>query len=183
MDQKFASTQNFPTPTMLESIEYMDADDELGLIFNHLKQNTGHLGDIDRGRIKFLYGNKPKKDGGRYIIGYLMARGILEKTVVPQYDYIVVVYYPIWKDLDNESKSLHLDKILCGIHVEQDKNGNEIAKKMPTDSREYYDNMRYWGADKVLKQSEAMHLAITSKIEDIKSKNKEKKKNEQGKSV
>lgn len=171
-EPKFSTEIDIETPTMLESIDYMDADDELQAILAKIKANTPHNSDINGDRIKFLYTNKAKKEGGKYVIGELIARSEKERAVYDAYDYVVIVYYPIWKELDGNHKFIQLDKLLCGVDVEIKKTGEEAIKKAAPDSREYMDNMYYWGADNVLKSSEIVHLAATRYIESQKEAKK-----------
>lgn len=158
------------TPDMLGSQDYMDADDELSPMADLIKQQTSHNYDIRVDRIKFLYTNKAKKEGGRYIIGELMVRNEKERVVYDACDYVVIVYHPVWKDLDKPNKFIQLDRLLCGIEIEIKKSGEEAIKKAAYDCREYIDNLHYWGADDVLKSSETVHLAITRHIEESKEK-------------
>ncbi len=160
------------TPTMLESIDYMDADDELAPMARRIRDNTPHNIDLNVERIKFLYSNKPKKEGGKYNIGELLVRGAKEKAVYDAFDYVLIVYYPTWKELDKPTKFIQLDKLLCGVEIETKKSGEEVMKKSPFDCREYSNNMHYWGADEVLRSSESVHLAIQRHLEESKEKNK-----------
>lgn len=97
-----------------------------------------------------------------------MVRSEKERAIYDAYDYVVIVYYPIWKELDNKNKFIQLDKLLCGVEIETKKSGAEVLKKAAYDCREYTDNMHFWGADNVLKSSEAVHLAVTRYIESQK---------------
>jgi len=147
---------------------YMDADDELIEIAKFIRDNISHNDDINPERIKYLYTTKPKKDGGRYVAGVLGVRGDVEKMINDDYDYILIVHYKIWKSLDIVNKVIQLDKILCGVDA-----ASEEAKKIQVDSKEYLNNMRFFGAETVLKSSEIIDLGMTSIIE----KEKEDKKN------
>ncbi len=162
------------TPDMLESIDYMDADEELAPMAKRIKDRTPHNYNLKVERIKFLYTNKAKKEGGKYTIGDLMVRNEKERVIYDAYDYVVVVYYPVWRELDDRNKFLQLDKLLCGVDIETKKSGVESIKKAAPDCREYMNNMYFWGADDVLKSSETVHLAVTRHIELA----KEKKNNE-----
>jgi hypothetical protein len=166
-------TPEFPKENFGEW-EFQDADDELIHIAQFIKNKTPHNSEIEPDRIKYLYSRKPKKDAGRYIAGYLIVRSAMDKMVNDKYDYFVVVYQPVWKDLDSKQKVIQLDKILCGVDIAQGKDMAEVLyKKKQTDSREYIENMRHFGADEVLKSSEIIELACTQAIE----KEKEEAKN------
>jgi len=145
---------------------YMDADDELIEVARFIQNNTSHNAEINPERIKYLYTTKPKKDGGRYVAGTLLVRGEMEKMVNDEFDYILIVHYKIWKSLDIPNKVIQLDKILCGVDLSGDKKNN-------VDSKEYLNNMNHFGADTVLKSSEAVDLGLVSIVE----KEKEDKKN------
>lgn len=173
MSKEFSTELAVSTPEMPETIEYMDADEELDPIAQRIKDHTPHNFDLNLERIKFLYTNKPKKEGGKYSIGELMVRNEKERAIYDAYDYVVIVYHPIWKELDNHNKFIQLDKLLCGVEVETKKSGEETIKKAAYDSREYMDNMNFWGADSVLKSSEAVNLATLRYIESIKEKKKQ----------
>jgi len=150
------------------NVAYLDADEELVEIAKYIKMNTSHNGEIDPARIKYLYTTLTKKDGGKYALGQLIARKEMEKMVNNDYDYILIVHYKVWKELDVEHKVIQLDKLLCGFNVSDDK-----VKKIQVDSKEYINNLRYYGPETVLKSTEIVDLAINS----IVSQEKEEKKN------
>lgn len=170
MSKDFSIELNIDTPQMPEGIGYMDADEELGAMAKRIRDHTPHNYALKVERIKFLYTNKPKKEGGKYSIGELIMRNEKERAIYDAYDYVVIVYYPIWKELDKKNKFIQLDKLLCGVSMDISKSGTETIKKAAYDSREYTDNMHFWGADNVLRSSEAVHLATTRHIESIKEK-------------
>lgn len=165
------STENI-TPDMLPSVPFMDADDELKPMARLIGDRTPHNFELNVDKIKFLYTNKAKKEGGKYCIGELIVRSDKEKAIYDAYDYALLVYHPTWKELDAKNKFIQLDRLLCGVEVETKKTGEEVTKKAPFDCREYVDNMMFWGADPVLKSSEIVHLAITRYLEDQKEKSK-----------
>jgi len=162
----------FPaTPEIIfGDFHYFDADEELICISKYIKEKTTHNADIDPARIKYLYTDKMQKDGGRYTVGHLIIRSDLEKMVDDIYDYIIVVNYEIWKDLDNHNKIIQFDKILCGIDLGT--LDSPSLKKKATDSREYIDNLNFFGATSVLESSELVNLAaqriVDKKKEDRK---------------
>lgn len=158
------------TPVLPEGYEgYMDADEELSPIARHIKNNTVHNADIETNRIKFLYSTmNPKKEGGRYVLSSLTKRSDIDKMVNDDYDYIITVYYDVWKDLDEANKIIQLDKALCGIDMGTlDK---PALKKTTPDTREYNDNLRYYGAETVLDSSEMVDLACQRIFEEKKEK-------------
>lgn len=169
------SLSNVSTPTIDgDEWEYNDADDELRVIARHISNNVPHNSSIEPGRIKFLYTRKPKKDGGRFIIGNLTPRSTMEKMVNNDYDFIVIVYYQVWKELDIKNKVIQLDKLLCGTDV----NEKEECKKRATDSREYTDNLNHFGPSDVLNSSEIVHMTTGRIIEEEKEKKRQAKKAE-----
>jgi len=186
----FAELDKFKTPNFDASGEwsYQDADDELKPIASFIAGKTPHNSEIDPNRIKFLYTTKVKKEGGRFGIGNLSMRSDIERLVNDEFDYIVTIYYPVWKDLDSKNKTIQLDKILCGVELAQGKDAAEIlVKKKSTDSREYIENMKHFGSEEVLKSSEVVDLAVQrimekaaedKKIAKETKQNNKKKKNE-----
>lgn len=163
------------TPVLPQNFEgYMDADDELLSIARHIKNTTVHNADIETSRIKFLYSTlNPKKEGGRYVLTSLTKRSDIDKMVNDDYDYIVTVYYEVWKDLDDSNKIIQLDKALCGIDMgTADK---PVLKKKPSDTREYNDNLRYYGAELVLNSSEMVDLACQRIFEEKKEQKREER--------
>jgi len=171
MINPYFQLENITTPEFTSLRSFEDADEELLPIANFIKEKTIHNADIETDRIKFLYCDKPKKDGNSYVTGVLMKRNDFEKMINDDYDYIIFVYYKVWKELDIENKVIQLDKILCGIDLGT-MESPKLAKKQ-TDSREYFCNMKYFGAEKVLNSSEAVHLATERMLE----KEKEEKRN------
>ncbi len=167
----YSEISSIETPVLPTDFTYDDANEELQPIAEFIKQKTIHNEYIMPGRIKFLYSSKLKKEGGRYTIGSLVKRDDMEKMINDDYDFIVFVSYKIWKELDVENKVIQLDKILSGI----DTGTNETPKltKKQADSKEFVSNMRFFGPEKVLNSSEAVHLAC----ERIVEKEKEAKKN------
>lgn len=164
------------TPVLPADFEgYMDADDELSIIAKHIKDNTVHNSDIETQRIKFLYCTKsPKKEGGRFVLATLIKRSDIEKMVNDEYDYIITVFYDVWKDLDNKNKIIQLDRALCGIDMGTiDKPA--LGKKTP-DTREFNDNLRYYGAETVLDSSEMVDLACQRVMDERREKKKEERK-------
>jgi hypothetical protein len=178
----FQGLDKFQTPEFkLEDFgewEYQDADDELLHIAKFIKGHTGHNSHIEPERIKFLYTRKPKKDGGRFVAGSLILIDSMVKMINDTYDYMVVVYHPVWKKLDSKNKVIQLDKILCGIDMSPGKDMAEVVyKKKQTDSKEYTNNMRHFGFNDVLKSSEMIDLATQSAIEkELEEKKNSKKK-------
>ena len=174
----YLKTPEFPTENF-GSWEFQDADDELRVIAEFIKAKTSHNSEIDSERIKFLYTTKAKKDAGRYIAGYLIARSNMDKMVNDDYDYFLVVFHPAWKSLDSKQKTIQLDKILCGIEIAPGKDPSEVLfKKKQTDSREYTENMRHFGAEEVLKSSEIVDMACVQAIEKAKEDAKKAKNGE-----
>jgi hypothetical protein len=164
------------TPVLPSDFEgYMDADEELAPISKQIKDTTVHNADIETNRIKFLYCTKnPKKEGGRFILASLIKRSEVEKTVNDEYDYIITVFYDVWKDLDKKNKTIQLDKALCGIDMGTLESPN-LSKKS-ADTREFNDNLRFYGAEKVLDSSEMIDLACQRVLEERKEKKKQDKK-------
>lgn len=181
----FAELDKFKTPN-LDGLHagwtHHDADDELKPIAKFLASKTAHNSDIDPSRIKFLYTTKVKKEGGRFAIGNLSMRSDIERLVNDKYDYIVTIYYPVWKSLDSKNKAIQLDKILCGVELAPGKDQAEvIVKKKPSDSREYIENMAHFGAQDVLNSSEIVDKAVQQIMDeeaDRKKQEKDRKKQE-----
>ncbi len=163
------------TPVLPDGYEgYMDADEELSKIAKHIKTSTVHNDSIETNRIKFLYSTmNPKKEGGRYVLSALTKRSDIDKMVNDDYDYIITVFYDVWKDLDVDNKIIQLDKVLCGIDMGTiDK---PALKKKPSDTREYNDNLRHYGPEKVLNSSEMVDLACQRIFEEKKEKKREER--------
>jgi len=152
---------------------YLDADEELSEIATYICNKVASKKErVDVGRIKFLYTSKPKKEGGRYVAGYLISRSEIERMVDDRYDYVVCVYYHAWKGYDAKTKVIQLDKILCGVNVEVGMEGRNV-KKNQTDIREFQENINYFGADEVIISSETVDLAVESAIDRVKQEKKE----------
>jgi len=164
----FGPLNNIVTPEFDKKIQMMDADDELLPVAEYIKTKTDHNSYIDPLRIKFLYTRKAKKEGGRYILGGLTLRDEMERMVNKDYDYIVSVYYPVWKDLDIENRIIQLDKIICGIDVSNE----EKPGKNQKDSREHVRNLKHYGIKKVIDSTEMVHLAIATAVEKQKEEDK-----------
>jgi len=180
----FAELDKINTPNFdaAGAWNYHDADDELVLVARFLASKASHESEIDPTRIKFFYTNKVKKDGGKFIIGTLSAIDELQRMINDQYDYILCVYYPVWKDLDSKNKAIQLDKILCGVDLAPGKDEAEvIVKKKPTDSREYSENMKHFGELEVLKSSEIVNMAVQRIMEEAAEEKKMKKEQNQAK--
>lgn len=152
------------TPTFQAIEKFEDADDEMLFIAEHIKKTTTHNEYIEPERIKYLYTGKPKKDGSCYTLFDLSKRSDIDKMINADYDFILTVFYDVWKVLTPEQKVMTLDKALCGIDM-----GNmekqKIGKKAP-DSKEFIDNMRFYGPDKVMETSEIIDLACINFISD-----------------
>ncbi len=150
---------------------YIDTDDELQLMAEFIKKYSMHHESIDVNRIKFIYTKKHKKISGRFIIGDIILRSEMEKIVNDDYDYIICVDYAAWKELDSKNKVMQLDKLLCGIDA------GDSLKKKAADSREYIDNLQFFGADNALNSSYIVDLCISrivDKEKDDKKQSKEK---------
>ncbi len=175
----FAELEKVNTPN-LDSLqpdwEYFDADDELVEFTTYLAKNTGHHDDLEPNRIKYFYTTKIQKDGGRFVLGSLIARPAFERMLNDKYDFMLFIYYPVWKNLDTKNKAIQLDKLLCGVEVKPGKDMAEIvAKKKPTDSREYLNNMAHFGSDDVIKSSEIVSMGVEQILKDIADKKKMEK--------
>lgn len=158
------------TPIYAEMGDYEEADDNIRPLASYIKEKTVHNEYIEPERIKFLFTTKIKKDGGRYVLGTLVQRPDYERYIDDKYDFIVFIFYPIWKDLDPKNKIIQLDKILSGIDMGSFENTS--LKKKQADSKEYVSNMKFFGPDNVLDSSEAVHLACESFVEREKSEKK-----------
>lgn len=163
------------TPVIQHLEGYFDADEELAPIAKKIKEYTQHNEYVETNRIKFLYSDKPKKDGGRYTLFNVVHRSDIEKMINDEFDFVLIVFYDVWKDLKAEQKIMALDKALCGIDtgsMEKPK----LGKKSP-DSKEYVNNLSYFGADSVMKLSEMIHLSSERIIEEKKEQERDNKKN------
>lgn len=152
---------------------YLDADEELKEISEYIVRKISSKQDrVDVERIKFLYTSKPKKEGGRYVAGYLISRSDIERMVDDRYDYVVCVYYHAWKNFDAKTKVIQLDKILCGVNVQFDMEQKRTVKRNQSDIREFQENINYFGANEVITSSEIVDLAIESAVDQIKQEKK-----------
>lgn len=159
------------TPVIAGDLEqYLDADDEMLMIAEYIKKHNQHNEYVEPQRIKFLYSPKPKKDGGKFILTDLFKRSDMEKMVNDQYDFILTCFYDVWKNLAPEQKVIVMDKALCGIEIVEDK----IKKKAP-DSKEYLDNMHFYGAEKVMRISEQIDMSCVNAMEQRKENAKNAK--------
>lgn len=169
------------TPTLeKEGWQYIEADDELEPMSDFIKKYSMHHDSIETNRIKFLYTSKHKKVAGRFIMGDIILRSEMEKLVNDEYDYIICIDYSIWKELDLSNKVIQLDKLLCGIDIGTIE--SPVLKKRSTDSREYVDNLMFFGLENVLNSSEAVHMCasrIVSEEAENKKNSKNKKKEKQ----
>jgi hypothetical protein len=174
MDNISINSLDAVTPDFSLEIQYMDADEELLAISNFIKERLSHHDELEANRIKFVYSNKAKKEAGQYVIGQLLVRNDLEKMVDDRYDYIITVYYPVWKDLDSKQKLIQLDKLLCGVHIDNTKE-EPVYKKEQTDLREYRTNINHWGYEDVINSGEIIHRATESAIDREKERKKASK--------
>lgn len=162
----YSELENVRTPEIADFSGFMDADEELRPIASYIKRYTQHNSEIEPSRIKFLYHDKPRKEGGRYVCGDLVIRKDYEKMINDTFDYFVMIYYPAWKRLDIQNKVIQLDKILCGVDLGDEKRPKIGVKQK--DSREYIENMNHFGPTSVMRSSEAVHLAVESIVEELK---------------
>lgn len=144
-------------PDMEIGKEWMDADDELRDIANFIKKSSSYNMEVDVDRIKFLYTINGKKEGGRYTAGWLVVRSEMEKAIDDRYDFIICVYHPIWSLLDTVNKTIQLDKVMCGVKVDYKQDGSKKYGKTMQNSREYLNNLQFFGAEKVIQSSELVH--------------------------
>jgi REP element-mobilizing transposase RayT len=160
------------TPNMPDGAHYIDADVELMPMAKRISEQTPHNMEIEADRIKYLYSNKPKKDGSSYVIGQLLVRNEVERAITEDYDYALIIFHPVWKNLNEEQKFIQLDKLLCGVKIDVNKKGEKTIKKNPFDCKEYMNNMAFWGAEKVMRTTEIVQLAIEQYIESKKEDSK-----------
>lgn len=172
--EDFDLSIQYDTPNMPENVSYMDADDEILPMAKRISSQTPHNMSIEPDRIKYLFSSKPKKEGSVYVLGQLLVRNEVERAIAEDYDYVLIIFQPVWKNLRAEEKFIQLDKLLCGVNIDVNKKGEKQIKKNQFDCREYIDNMSFWGADKVMKTTEIVQLAIEQHVES----KKEEKKNE-----
>ena len=164
------------TPDMASDIEFMDADEELREIASFISEHSPYNEEVEVGKIKFLYTTNFKKEGGRHAVGSLIVRSAMEKAIDDRYDYIICLIHPIWKNLDTVTKTIQLDKLMCGINVSYKNDGTKKFSKATQNSREYLDNLRFFGADKVIDSSDLVHQTgtqIEDQMKDEKKKTKE----------
>ena len=174
MEQEYLDSLKNSTPKIKEFNEkFIDADDELKAITQKLIVSSKYLSDVNPDRIKFFYTNKPKKKGDTYEIFNLMLRNELEKTIEESYDYILTVYHAVWEQLDPIQKVISLDKALCGIDFGS---GEEIKLgKASPDCSEFKNNMKEYGATKVMDTSEIITLTCRRIADEIKEAAKQAK--------
>lgn len=170
MDKDLELKLKNSTPIYQTIEKFEDADEEMLFISNHIKRTTQHNESIEPNRIKFLYSNKPKKDGSSYTLFDLFKRSDMDKMIDDTYDFILTIFYDVWKDLEPEQKILMLDKALCGIDM-GDMENQKLSKTSP-DSKEYKSNMRFYGADKVMNTSDVVDLACRRILEEKKEQQK-----------
>lgn len=172
MEQNYLDSLKHSTPTVQEFKGYIDADDELKPISEKIRVSSKYLSEIDPNRIKFFYSSKPKKRGGSYEIFNLMLRNEIEKNIEDAYDYVLTVYYSVWKQLDPIQKVIALDKALCGVDFGS---GEEIKLgKATPDCSEFKTNMKQYGADEVMNTSEIITLTCIRIAEEAKEAKKAK---------
>ena len=179
MDKDLELKLKNSTPVYQSIEKFEDADDEMLFIANYIKRTTQHNEYIEPSRIKFLYSNKPKKDGSSYTLFDLFKRNDMDKMINDTYDFILTIFYDVWKNLEPEQKLIMLDKALCGIDMGSME--NQKIGKTPPDSKEYKANMRFFGADKVMNTSEMVDSACRSVLEEKKEQQKLAKEGKQGK--
>jgi len=179
MDTLFLEKIKNSTPIYQQIDEFEDADDEMREIAEYIKKTTQHNEYVEPKRVKYLYTSKPKKDGSRYGLFDLVKRNGMEKMIDDKYDFILTVFYDVWKDLTPEQRIISLDKALCAIDMGTMETP-KIGKQGP-DSKEYTANMRYYGADKVMGISETIDLACQRILDERKDALKEKRQSKKGK--
>lgn len=181
MDKQLETILKNSTPVFQNIDEFEDADDEMQIIAGFIKQSVKHNSHIEPNRVKFLYSNKPKKEGNNYGLFELRKIENIYKYLNSDFDFFLTVYYDVWKDLEPEHKLIMLDKALCGIDM-----GNMETQKIgknPHDVKEYKANMKHFGGDKVMETSEIVNLACRRIIEEKKDKAKAAREEKKGKRV
>lgn len=168
MDQVFLNKLKDATPIIKDLESYYDADEEMLQIAKYIKKYNEHNSYVEPEKIKFLYSAKPKKDGARYVLFELTKRSDMEKMIDINYDFILTVFYDVWKEITPEEKIIQLDKALCGIEIVDETK----SKKKAPDSKEYVANMHMYGPDKVMELSEKIDISCISAIEIRKEKKK-----------
>lgn len=172
MEKAFLENLKNTTPELPEFKGYFEADEELRPIAQEIKKSSSYLNELEIGRIKFLYSSKPKKNGENYEIFNLFLRNEIDKTIDDSFDFVLTVYYDVWKQLDPERKVISLDKALCGIDygtLESPK-----TKKKSPDCVEFKSNMRQYGAQNVINTSEIISLSCHTIIENKKEEKRQK---------
>lgn len=164
------------TPEVYFEESFVDADEELVAIGKFIKERTPHNSEIEIEKIKFLYTDKPKKEGSVYSIGYVIARSEIERAVDDRYDYIICLFYPVWKSLDKKNKTIQLDKLFCSMNTDVSNDGTKKVKKVSFDSKEYVNNMNHFGIMDVFRSSEIVNLATAQYIENEKEQKRNQKK-------
>lgn len=168
--------KNTITPDMdYANTEFADADDELLEIAKFIQESSPYNESVDPYRIKFLYTSKSKKEGGRFAVGSLIVRPDHEKLINSNFDFIITLYHPVWKDLDSVNKVIQLDKLLCGINIDAKDDGSINFKKTSQDSREYTNSLRFFGAEKVINSSELVHQTASQYEERMREERKRAK--------
>ena len=168
------------TPDMASDIEFMDADEELREIAKFISEHSPYNEEVEVNKIKFLYTTNFKKEGGRHSVGSLIVRSAMEKAIDDRYDYIICLIHPIWKNLDTVTKTIQLDKLMCGINVSYKNDGTKKFSKATQNSREYLDNLRFFGADKVIDSSDLVHQTGTQIEDQMKDEKKKAKETDGG---
>src|ERR1035437_96292 len=164
MDAKCEQELKNLTPEFQSIDEYEDADDEMLFIANHIKKTTQHNENVQPNRIKFLYSDKPKKEGEHFSMFELFKRSNIDKKINDSYDFILTIFYYVWKELTPQQRVIMLDKALCAIDMGSME--KQKISKRPPDSKEFKANMRFFGPDLVMKTSEIVDEACFSIMEE-----------------
>lgn len=102
--------------------------------------------DLVNAKIALLYKNKEiKKKGDRVVFAKVSKAGPILKALT-DYDYVIVIPYPTWKDLAELEKKMVLDHELCHCLVDEDeKTGDTKYMLIDHDFNEFGVIIRRYG--------------------------------------
>lgn len=105
--------------------------------------NEYHL-NLRNAKIKCLFYDKPRKHGGKVILG--TAEVVSPKfNYLTDIDFIISIYEGAWDIMAEQEKKALLDHELSHCFVGEDKQGNTVYKTIPHDFEEFKDIIERYG--------------------------------------
>jgi len=163
--EQFLEEIKMMTPTVWpEGEKYAEAQDA-ETIGKWLIENREHQKELKDAKIKYMYQEKLGKRGVNVVLGRARVQNELQRKVQPEVEFIMLISYECWQDLDPIHKLILVDHELCHMAKTYTDKGLKISS-VPHDFEEFTVILNQYGDKAVLDFHNLSRLLLEQKKDD-----------------